>query len=269
MTAACYRDSANGVRFTRNAHRPDCDDATCRGCRPCPEPRHCTAARNCNWHVAEGQLTCGRCIARARWDLRWLSTLAALLMPAALADGVNSEAANLAGPAADREAWTWRKVAMSWHTPWDALEDDDEFHPHAVTGTWARMLTEDYGHDMPESANLTWCVDYLDRTLARVAHDPEQDFPLLARELRKSRQHLESVLHNDDRADRGAPCPTCREDGHLLRLRREFSHWCDDEACERMHFHDDSADVWRCPRNPEHWWTQQGYAELLSERQSA
>jgi hypothetical protein len=268
-TQPCYREPTNGVRFTRNAHRTECVDPDCRGCRPCAETRHCTATRNCSWHVAEGQLTCGRCLTSARRDLTWIGALAALLLPAAVADGLDSEAANLTGPAANPEAWSWRKIATSKRLSWDAVEYDDEHHPHTVTGTWARMLTEDYGHDMPELATLTWCVAYLDRTLARVAHDEEQDFPLLARELRKCRQHLEAVLHNDRRGDRGAPCPTCLDAGNLLRLKREYSHWCTDADCERMHFADDGADVWRCPREPEHWWTQQGYADLLEQRQSA
>jgi hypothetical protein len=266
----CYREQTNGVYFTRNAHRPDCSDPDCRGCRPCAEKRHCTAARNCAWHVAEGELTCGRCLSKARMDLRWVEQLAALLLPAAITDGLGSEAANLSGPSADPEAWSWRKVAaLRAGADVELLEDDDEHHPHRVTGTWARMLTEDYGHDMPEQATLTWCVDYLDRTLARVAHDDEQDFPLLARELKKCRQHLEAVLHNDRKPERGAPCPTCRDAGRIERLRREYAHWCEDEDCERMHFDDDKDDVWRCPHNSAHWWTQQGYADLVEDRRKA
>ena len=274
MPAPCYRDRDNGVYFTRNAHRPECADTDCRGCRPCPSSDHCTQKRNCSWHVGEGQLTCGRCIAETRRDLRWIGPLASLLMPAALGDGVDSEAASLAGPVTDPEAWTWRKIAAranrhtgrAWHV--SLIEDDDEHDPHRVTGTWARMLTEDYGHDMPERASLSWCVAYLDRTLHRVAHDDEQDFPLLSRELRKCRQHLEAVLHNDERPDAGAPCPTCRDDGTFVRLRREYAHYCDDEGCERLHFTDDGSDVWRCPKVREHWWTQQGYADMVAERKA-
>lgn len=264
----CYREATNGVYFTRATHRIDCGDPDCRGCRPCAEARHCTAARNCTWHVAEGELTCGRCIAAVRRDLRWVGALAALLLPAAVADGLGSEAANLAGPTADPEAWTWRKVTAARSVSWDDLEDDDEHHPHAVAGIWARMLTEDYGHDMPESAPLSWCVAYLDRTLARVAHDDAQDFPLMGRELRKCRQHLEAVLHNDTKPERGAPCPECTspERGIGPRLRREYAHWCEDEGCERMHYADDDADVWRCPRDRRHEWTHDAYTRWVEDR---
>jgi hypothetical protein len=202
-------------------------------------------------------------------DLRWIGTLASLLMPAAVTDGLGSEAANLAGPAADAEAWSWRKVAML-HAGVDVelIEDDDEHHPHRVAGTWARMVTEGYGHDMPEQASLGWCIGYLDRQLHRIANDDEEDFPLLARELRKCRQHLEAVLHNDQRPDRGAPCPECtsEDSGVGPRLRREYAHWCDDEDCQRLHFDDEDADHWVCPRNRAHVWTHEAYTRYVEDR---
>ncbi len=261
MSERCYRE-VNGVYFTRNTHRPDCGEPECRGCRPCPE-QHCTARRNCSWHLDEGQLTCGRCIAGVRTDLRWIEALAALLLTAAINDGVESEAAALAGPAVDPEAWSRRKVAArqhadtgrAWHV--SLIEDDDEHHPARVLGVWAMMLAEDYGHDMPIDASLTWMVDYLDRNLARVAHDEDQDFGLLRRELRKCRQHLEAVLHNDRRPDRGAPCRSCAAPAPRLKL--EPGHWCEDEDCTRMHYDDDSGDRWVCPRDPEHRWTMADY----------
>ena len=273
MTATpspCYRERTNGVYFTREAHRPDCN-GDCKGCRPCTA-NHCTARRNCTWHVPDGHLTCGRCLAATRRDLRWIGDLAALLPTAALADGVESEAANLSGPSVDPEAWSWRKAAarqgVAWHV--SLIEEDDEHHPARVLGTWARMVTEDYDHDMPATASLTWCGGYLDRALSRVAQDDEQDFPLLSRELRKCRQHLESVIHNDDRPDRGAPCPSCTSEvaGVGPRLRREWSHWCDDLDCERMHTDTASDDVWRCPANREHWWTHDAYENWIEERRA-
>ena len=255
----CYRDRDNGVRYVKQGHRHDCDDTTCRGCEPCPETRHCTAKRSCSWHIAHGELTCGRCLNAARTDLRWLAPLTALMLPAAISDGIDSQAANLAGPATDPEAWTWRKVAAkqgrSWHV--SLIEEDDEHHPLRVAGTWARMVSEDYGHDMPAAASLAWCVGYLDRQLHRIAHDEEQDFPLLAREIRKCRQHLEAVLHNDDRPEMGAPCRSCPSPAPRLRL--EHGHWCDDDDCRKIHRDDDSEDRWVCPRDRDHWWSQDDY----------
>ena len=74
------------------------------------------------------------------------------------------------------------------------------------------------------------------------------------------------MLHNDTRRDRGAPCPTCRDLGKVVRLQRHYSHWCTDEACEAFHFTDDGSDVWRCPTDAAHWWTMQGYADVLDVR---
>jgi hypothetical protein len=284
---ACYRE-ANGIYFTRNAHRPDCNDPDCRGCRTCPEPNHCTAKRNCTWHTAEGELTCGRCIAAARTDLRWIATLAPLLLTAATSDGVDSEAANLAGPATDSEAWSWRRIANARTTGEPISDGTDEHHPLLTLSTWEFMLREDYGQPSDAPATVATCAAYLDRTLHRVAHDPEQDFPLLARELRKCRQHLEAVLHNDDRPERGVPCPDCvgkmQETKRRLedegvpedewpslkapRLIRKRGHWCDDEECQRLHYEDDSGDEWTCPRDGHHKWTHKAYTAWVEERRA-
>jgi hypothetical protein len=249
----CYRE-VNGAYFTRNDHRHDCEEVDCRGCVTCPG-RHCIARKSCTWHVGETELTCGRCISVVRTDLRWIESLAALMLTQAIADGLESEAASLAGPAADPEAWTWRKVAAkqgrAWHV--SLIEDDDEHHPARVTGTWARMVSEDYGHDMPSNAPLAWCVAYLDRTLHRIAHDDGQDFPLLGSELKKCRQHLEAVLHNDTKPDQGAPCPACHDAGMEKppRLGRVYA--------ESWQADDDHLDFWRCPRDRRHVWTEYDY----------
>ena len=267
----CYRD-VNGVRFTKGEHAPDCGDSDCRGCRKCPAPRHCTARSNCAWHVEHGELTCGRCLAGVRTDLRWIAALAPLLPVAAVGDGVDSEAANLAGPAADPEAWSWRKVAAkqgrAWHV--SLVEDDDEHHPATVLGTWERMIREDYDHETTAPLSVAGAADYLDRVLHRIAHDDEQDFPLMRRELRKCRQHLEAVLHNDDRPDRGAPCPDCTSEqtGVGPRLVRKYGHWCEDDDCQRLHYDDEADDVWQCPKVRAHRWTHKAYSDYVEERRA-
>lgn len=275
----CYRET-NGVHFTKSAHRPDCTEVDCRGCQPCPEPRHCTARRNCTWHIAEGELTCGRCLASARTDLRWIATLAPLLPVAAEGDGIDSEAANLAGPATDSEAWSWRRIATATATGELIGDGEDEHHPLTVLGTWEFMIREDYDHHTGRPATVAGTAGYLDRMLHRIAHDDRQDFPLLARELRKCRQHLEATLRNDDRPERGAPCPECTgpDTGLGPRLIRKRGHWCDDEACERMHFSvmrdadtgevvpDTTGDTWTCPRNRDHEWTHKAYSQYVEQR---
>ena len=282
----CYRDRDNGVRFTKNAHRIECADPECRGCKVCPEPNHCTAKRNCSWHLDAGMLTCGRCLGGVRTDLRWVGDLSALVAVQAIADGVNSEAANLAGPAADPRAIAeWQVARKSYLRAFEAqgkiteaqhlhalealADDGDQHHPYAVLTRWQMMIAEDYGDDLPDRLTTLGALAYLDRRLYRIANDDEQDFGLLKSELKDCRRHLETVLHNDDRPDRGVPCPTCRDEGAVVRLERHYAHWCEGESCQRYHFTDDSSDIWQCPRNSEHWWGRQGYADLERERKGA
>lgn len=223
---------------------------------------HCTARRSCSWHVGTGELTCARCIGRARTTLRRIVDLSALMHTQALADGVDSEAANLAGPGADPEAWTWRKISArqgrAWHV--SLVEDDDEHHPYLVLGRWDLMIREDYDHPSDVPVTIANAADYLERQLGRIAQDDGQDFTLFAAELKRCRQHLEAVLHNDDRPDRGAPCPACiEESGKGPRLTRSWGHWCDDTDCARLHFADTTEDVWRCPANTAHSWGEEDY----------
>lgn len=272
-TKPCYREATNGVYFIREQHGLNCEDSTCRGCKPCVGADHCTARRNCTWHLSAGELTCGRCLAAVRRDLRWIASLAALLPTAALGDGVNSEAANLSGPSVDPEAWSWRKAAArsgkGWHL--SLIEEDDEHHPERVLGTWERMLREDYDQPTDAPLSVADAAAYLDRNLHRVAHDDGQDFTLLGRELKKCRQHLESVLHNDTNPERGIPCPTCTSDEAGLgpRLVRHYPHWCNDEDCQRLHRADDADDVWQCPREAKHVWSHEDYDRRLVERKAS
>jgi len=228
---------------------------------------HCTARRTCSQHVGYGELTCAQCLGRARANVRRIVDIAALMMPVALGSGVNSEAANLAGPAADVDAWMWRKVAAkqgrSWHL--SLVEDDDEHHPYTVLTRWQLMLSEDYGHPLPELMTTTGAADYLERNLHRIAQDDGQDFPLLARELRKCRSHLEAVLGDAEKAEKGAACPECQTGDVFVRLKREWGHWCEDEDCEKVHFADDSGDHWVCPRNRKHSWTEKVYRERIAD----
>jgi hypothetical protein len=259
---------------TRDYHH---DDGT--PCRhdPAGKPtRHCTARRTCSQHLQPDELTCGRCLHRTRHDLRWIPDLAALLPVAALNDGTHSEAANLAGPAADYRIYTARRaIARRWiltHIPErhlaraiDALlPDDDPWHPYAVLTRWHLMLAEDYHHPLPTRLSVEDSADYLDRTLTRTAHDPAQDFPLMRAELRTCRLHLEAVLHNGHQPERGAPCPTCATAG--VHLERHYGHWCEDPDCERVHYDTDEGDRWVCTTHPGHWWSEREYRAYVEER---
>jgi hypothetical protein len=160
------------------------------------------------------------------------------------------------------------KATKVWHA--SMVEDDDPDDPYRVLTGWAQALSEDYGSERPERWTIANAAAYLTRILHRVAQDDEQDFPLMARELRKCRSHLESVLRDSQAPERGAPCPSCGSHGTFVRLVREYSHWCTDPDCT-MQFHSttDDFDVWVCPRNKDHWWNPQGYADMLKERHAS
>lgn len=264
-------------------------DGTSDPCRVDEEgepTRHCTARRTCSVHLGWGELTCPRCIARARANLRRIPSLSALMLPVAITTGVNSEAANLAAPAADPEQWTARRIAMRSHlAAWETagrisesqhlharatMEDDDEQHPLNVLGRWAMMIAEDYGHDLPRPLTVVSAADYLDRQLVRIANDEEQEFPLFAAEIRKCRQHLDRVLSVSLRKERGAPCPDCKNEGKAApRMVREYGHYCEDPDCDRINYDTDEADIWVCPHNRNHWRTVSDYDHYLAERKGA
>ena len=243
---------------------------------------HCTARRTCANHVGAGELTCARCIGRARANIRRIVELAPLMAVQALDAGVESDALNLAGPAADYGVFSARRnLDRMWlmtnipevnleRAMRNLLPDDDEFHPYGVLTRWEFMLREDYGHQRDDATSVSSAGAYLERTLGRFAQDPEQDFPLFAREIRQCRNHLEAAIRNSHTPERGAPCPDCLEDGdrHVVRMTREYGHWCDADECERIHYADDTDDRWVCPRNREHWRSHEDYSRWVEERKA-
>jgi hypothetical protein len=288
------REAGAYLRDGEPCVRDDYGDAT----------RHCDARRTRSPPVRPGAHTCPRCIGRTRQDIRAIVLRAPELTPEALVGGVDSEAANLAGPASDPRGWSERVVAMSSHLlTWESLgriterqylharatmEDHDELHPYNVLTRWHLMLAEDYGHPLPDVMTLSDSAAYLERILPRLAQDEAQDFPLFAREIRKVRSHLEAVLRDSTQPQRGAPCPTCaqkiaeareRVDALLERavfgeasadkrgaprLQLEHGHWCEDGLCDRVHYPHD-PDRWVCPRNREHAWEDADYRKWVDD----
>lgn len=255
--------------------------------------RHCTARRTCSEHVGYGELTCARCMGRTRTDIRVIRDRSVELLPEAIDLGrTDSEAALLAGPGCpDLVAWTDRQRAMKTYLDTmertgritekqlirarENMDDEDEQHPYTVLTRWQMMLSEDYGHPLPNVMSISGAAAYLERTLPRIAHDDEQDFPLFAREIRKCRTHLENVLRDSQTPERGAPCTRCTSPAP--RLTREYAHWCDDPDCERIHYStltdgltgepipDTDGDMWVCPRNSDHAWTEHDYRRWVAD----
>lgn len=248
--------------------------------------KHCTARTNCGQHIGPNDLTCARCIGRTRSDIKRIADLAALMLPAAIAGGVNSEAANLAAPGAEPAKWAGRRLAMSRHlTAWmrlgriteeqathalAAMPDDDDRHPYNLLGRWDMAIREDYQHPSSKRVTVANAADYLNNQLGRIAQDESQDWPLFAGQIRKCRRHMESVLATLARPERGAPCPACVENGDKApRLVRKYGHWCTDDNCrEPQHYTDDSGDTWTCGVNREHRWTHADYAKWVETRRA-
>jgi hypothetical protein len=246
---------------------------------------HCTARKTCSQHLAWGELTCARCRLRTRNDLRQIVERAALMLPEAMASGVESEAAMLAGPAADYRVFSARRnIDKRWimdHIPErqmvramkNLLEDDDELHPYSVTTRWAMMLAEDYGLELPAVLTVSNACQFLERLLSRVSNDEEQDYRLMAVELRRCRTNLEAAMRDSQTPERGVPCPTCVDSGKVdparVRLVREYPHWCDLADCHQFHIPTNEADLWVCPRDRAHWWSHADYTNRLEERKVA
>ena len=92
-----------------------------------------------------------------------------------------------------------------------------------VLGRWEMMIREEYGPPTDLRVTVSRAVDYLDGQLDRMAQDPEQDFPLFAREVAACLAKVESVLAVLVRPERGAPCPKCPLPAPRLILERNDS----------------------------------------------
>jgi hypothetical protein len=259
------------------------DRTPCRRDEHGDPTKHCTGRKGCSSHVGPRELTCGRCITDVRNHIRTIRDFAALMPTEALHDGVNSEAAVMAGPATDVRRWSDRQTTkLAALLAWEAtgkiseqqyargraqVEDDDEWHPHTVLtrNHWLVAMTPDYPPP-PDVFTLVDSAAYLDQHLHRIAQDDRQDFAQLRREVRKCREHLETVLHNSTKLERGAPCPDCSGDGHYVRLQRHYAHWCYEPDCCKEHHATDEADRWLCPKNHEHVWTVKAYRDYIEER---
>lgn len=242
----------------------------------CDAPRrdHCDGKR-CSNHLAWGERNCPRCVGRTRNDIRRIHEYAPLLDAAALESrSINSEAANLAGPACDVEAWSWRKVAAMQGVAWHLSQDEDEpesFHPFTVLTYWAWQTVGAYQLTEPDVYTIGNAADLLEKQLHRIANDADQDFAQLASEVRKCRERMDGALSIRKHVQRGVPCPTCIDAGvkGWQRLVLEYAHWCNNPDCTQIHEASDKLDVWVCPKDRDHWWNPAGYANLIEDRKAS
>lgn len=229
-------------------HRLGCEAVGCPGCAPCTAP-HCWRCQRTHLDNAH-PITCPSCVGRTRTDLAAIERLYTLLPTEAEQCGVDSEAANLAGPAADPEASQWYRAHVWAQT--GALEPSDPHHPLTVLGTWDFMLREDLNQTTELRVTVSRSVDYLSGLLTWLAQADDQDFPLFAEEIRVCRVHLENVLHEGDRAELGVECPDCETSAPRLVLHRGS-----DPSGVR--------DEYRCPADRDHKWTIAEYRKWVAD----
>lgn len=210
---------------------------------PCPEA-HCRVCRR-----VHADQTCPECVGITRRDLHEIARMCDSLSEEVESRGIDGEAMVLLGPAADPEARGHLEASvLAGRVPADYVDvADGEQHPLFVLGTWDMLWRDALGHDEPsERLTVGTATDYLDRQLTYMAgyeHVPFEDF---ARDLRRCRAHLESVLHDGEQRDTGAPCLDCR-----IPLVREWGTLV-------------AADGWRCPKCRE-WRSDQDYRLNVAE----
>jgi hypothetical protein len=206
MTCRFVSTTEPRVVAGRHATPCACDDREL-GCLPCPET-HCLICGR-----AHAKAACTACLDAARSDLKAIMDLCLSLPAEAVEKGVQSEAMMLLGPSSDPEAWRNRATsAMVGRLDASYLEDcRDELHPLWVLGTWEQVWRDHLDHSSIAPVTVTSAHAYLDMQIGYMSEQVEPAFDEFARELRGCRAHLENVLHDGIREERGAPCVQCEK----------------------------------------------------------
>lgn len=246
----CTYAGTNQPRIIKGRHGDECPSETCPGCQPCTEP-HC---RVCGREHAEQ--TCAGCLAEVRDDLAAIGTMCRALPAEVEHRGVDSEAMALLGPAADPEAWG--HITTSLHVgrlpvgylacdrcenPWPCEKHaDSELHPLFVLGTWDMVWRDALDHETDAEVTVPTAVAYLGEQMTYMAGFADAPFEDFARDLRRCRAHMESVLHDGEQVETGAPCMGCETVLHKVYAGREMP-WSNGEHPTHA-----SQDGWACPR---------------------
>lgn len=227
--STCRWVATNKARILTGRHDYDCRDEACRGCQPCEQP-HCRICRHA--HVAGA---CAECLAETREALHEIGRMCDALPEEVEHRGINGEAMMLLGPAADPEARGHLEASvLAGRVPADYLDHaDSDRHPLYVLGTWDMVVRDALEHDEPgERLTVATALDYLDRQLTYLAGYEHLPFEDMARDLRACRTHMESVLHDGEQIEQGAPCLTCRRPvTRGMAESGEYTYRC--ERCRR------------------------------------
>jgi hypothetical protein len=222
---SCRFVATDQPRVYRGRHSNPCECDGDFGCLPCLES-HCVVCGRV--HAA---VTCTECLEAARSDLRAIGDLCSALPEEAAVKGVDSEAMMLLGPAANPEAWKHRMISAAYWGRLDPayLEDcRDELHPVWVLGTWEQVWRDHLEHYTENPFTLAAGWSYLDKQIGYMSDQPEPAFEEFARDLRSCRRHLEDVLRDGIRDEKGAPCVQCE------RPMVKTGDWWDCRKCHRL-----------------------------------
>jgi hypothetical protein len=201
----CYKYETS--HYLRTRHVGACDGEMCSGCEPCTEA-HC----RCKTHLQPGENSCAKCVGDAREHLRNIGGSILELTVETPHQGIRSEAAKLTGPAADPEAWMWRRVTKARQGGLlnDAHANEDDRHPHTILGDWEFMIRDLLNQPTDLRWTLGRCIDYLTDRLTTLARNQDFDFEQFADEIRTLHSHLETVRHNQPQGDpAGVGCFDC------------------------------------------------------------
>lgn len=200
-----------------------CDDREI-GCLVCPET-HCVVCSK-----AHAKAACTGCLEAARSDLQAIGDLCASLPAEAVEKGVQSEAMMLTGPVADPTAWrSYATAAMLGKIDATYLTDcRDEQHPLWVLGSWEQIWRDHLDHFSDQPVTVATAHAYLNMQIGYMAEQVDPPFDEFARELRGCRAHLENVLHDGVRVEKGAPCMQCE------KPMTRFVEWWECRTCDRL-----------------------------------
>lgn len=202
----CKFVASDRPRILPGRHNDPCACDGTRGCQECPE-MHCVICGRAHAYAA-----CTGCLEAARSDLEEIATLCASLPAEAVEKGVQSEAMMLLGPASNPHEWRTRATAALFGRFDDSYLNDcrDELHPLWVLGTWEQMWRDFLDHQSNTPIDLYAAASYLGMQMTYMAGQIEPPFEEFARDLRGCRAHLENVLHDGIRTERGhVPCIDC------------------------------------------------------------
>lgn len=223
MSPSCRFVSTTEPRVISGRHQDPCrcDDREL-GCLECTETHCVICSRN------HARAACTDCLGAAREDLKAIADLCHALPAEAVEKGVQSEAMMLLGPAADPEAWRNRAASALFGRVDDAYLEDcrDELHPTWVLGTWEQIWRDFLDHQTDTPFTHSGGIHYLDMQIGYMAEQLDPAFDEFARELRACRGHLEDVLRDGIREERGAPCVQCERP-----MVRTEDHW----ECRKCH----------------------------------